>query len=127
MTLKPTHTFTITADGYIINVKDRIGISQNFDVTAADLAANPALAAVGVGGNINYFANGFSTSTKGIDVVGTWRTRLLDGNLTWTLAYNYNKSKVTSIRTFNGRPTTCRWSCRACTTPGTGTRSRNGG
>ena len=98
--LKPTHTLTLTADGYIINVKDRIGISQNFDVTAADLAAVPALAAVGVGGNINYFANGFNTSTKGLDVVGTWRTRLLDGPLTWTLAYNYNKSKVTSIRTF---------------------------
>jgi iron complex outermembrane recepter protein len=103
--LKPTPALTITADGYIINVKDRIGISQNFDVTAADIVAQPALAAVGVNGNINYFANGFNTSTKGIDVVGTWRTRLLDGNLTWTLAYNYNKSKVTSVRTFTN-PTT---------------------
>jgi iron complex outermembrane receptor protein len=95
--LKPTHSLTITADGYIINVTDRIGISQNFDVTAADIAAEPALAAVGVGGNINFFTNGFNTSTKGLDVVGTWHTRMLDGNMTWTLAYNYNKSKVTKF------------------------------
>ena len=97
---KPMPTFTLTVDGYIINVKDRIGISQNFPingVTAAQIAAQPALAAVGIGGQINYFTNGFNTSTKGIDAVGTWRTELLGGNMTWTLAYNYNKSKVTSF------------------------------
>jgi iron complex outermembrane receptor protein len=98
--LKPAAGLTLTADGYIINVKDRITISQNFSVSAADLAANPALAAVGVGGAINYFTNGYNTSTKGLDVVGTWRTRLLDGAMTWTLAYNYNRSKVTSVRSF---------------------------
>jgi iron complex outermembrane receptor protein len=92
---KPTPTLTATVDGYIIKVKDRIGISKNFTVTAADLAAEPALAAVGLGGAINYFTNGYDTSTKGIDFVGTWRTHLLDGAMTWTLAYNYNKSKVT--------------------------------
>jgi iron complex outermembrane receptor protein len=92
---KPTPTLTATVDGYIIKVKDRIGISKNFTVTAADLAAEPALAAVGLGGAINYFTNGYDTSTKGIDFVGTWRGHLLDGNMTWTLAYNYNKSKVT--------------------------------
>ena len=95
--LKPVPSLTLTADGYIINVKDRIGISQNFDVTAADIIAQPALAAVGVGGNINFFTNGFDTSTKGLDIVGTWHTQMLDGNMTWTLAYNYNKSKVTKF------------------------------
>jgi iron complex outermembrane recepter protein len=97
---KPVPTITLTVDGYIINVKDRIGITQNFPatpvgVTAADIAAQPALASVGLGGQINYFTNGFDTSTKGVDVVGTWRHQLFDGNFTATLAYNYNKSKVT--------------------------------
>ncbi len=91
---KPAPTLTMTVDGYIINVRDRIGISRNFTVTAADLAAEPALAAVGLGGAINYFTNGYDTSTKGVDFVGTWRGQLLDGNMSWTLAYNYNKSKV---------------------------------
>jgi iron complex outermembrane receptor protein len=95
--IRPTPTLNMTIDGYIINVKDRIGISKNFTVTAADLAAEPALAAVGLGGAINYFTNGYNTSTKGIDFVGTWRAHLLDGAMTWTLAYNYNKSKVTKF------------------------------
>jgi len=95
--LKPTPTLTMTVDGYIIDVTDRIGISQNFTVTAADILAQPALDAVGENGAINFFTNGFDTSTKGIDVVGTWRHDIFDGNLTMTLAYNYNKSKVTKF------------------------------
>ena len=95
--LKPMPAVTLTVDGYIINVRDRIGISRNFTVSAADVAAQPALNAVGIGGAINYFTNGFDTSTKGIDLVGTWRGQLLAGNMTWTLAYNYNKSKVTKF------------------------------
>jgi iron complex outermembrane receptor protein len=94
---KPTPSLTITADGYLINVKNRIGISRTFHVTAADIIAEPALAAVGEGGDVNYFTNGFNTRTKGLDVVGTWRGHALDGSLNMTLAYNYNKSKVTSF------------------------------
>lgn len=94
---KPMPSFTLTVDGYIINVKDRIGISQNYNVVAQDIINQPALAAVGVGGNINFFTNGYNTSTKGIDLVGTYRHPLYNGNLTVTLAYNYNKSKVTSF------------------------------
>jgi iron complex outermembrane receptor protein len=93
--LKPTSALTMTIDGYIINVKDRIGVSRTFRVTAADIAAQPELAAVGLGGDVNFFTNGFNTSTKGIDFVGTWRHHVFDGGLTMTLAYNYNKSKVT--------------------------------
>ena len=95
--LKPTSALTMTIDGYIINVKDRIGISQTYHVTAADILAQPELAAVGEGGDVNFFTNAFDTSTKGIDFVGTWRHDIFDGNLTATLAYNYNKSKVTKF------------------------------
>ncbi|WP_309662259.1 TonB-dependent receptor domain-containing protein [Sphingomonas sp.] len=92
--LKPMPALTMTIDGYLIKVKDRIGISRTFAVTAADLAAQPALIAVGVGGAVSYFTNGYDTTTKGIDFVGTWRTHMLDGAMNWTLAYNYNKSTV---------------------------------
>ena len=94
LVIRPTPAITLTIDGYLIKVRDRIGISQNFQVTAADVAAEPALAAVGIGGAINYFTNGYDTTTKGIDFVGTWRGRLLEGSTSATLAYNYNKSKV---------------------------------
>ncbi len=95
--LKPTPTLTATIDGYIINVRDRIGISQTYHVTAADIIAQPELAAVGEGGDVNFFTNAFNTSTKGIDFVGSWRHSIFDGGLTMTLAYNYNKSKVTKF------------------------------
>jgi iron complex outermembrane receptor protein len=97
LVLKPTPTLTATIDGYIINVNDRIGISQTYHVTAADILAQPELAAVGEGGDVNFFTNAFDTSTKGIDVVGTWRHQIFGGGLTTTLAYNYNKSKVTKF------------------------------
>lgn len=94
---KPFDAFTLTVDGYIINVRNRIGISQTFTVTTADLAALPALSIVGVGGDVNYFTNGFNTSTKGIDAVASYRTNLAGGSLSATLAYALNKSKVTDF------------------------------
>ena len=95
--VKPSSGFTLTVDAYSIKVRNRIGITQTFDVTQADINALPALAAVGVGGDVNYFTNGFDTITKGIDVIGSYRTDLADGKLNVTLAYNYNKSKVTKF------------------------------
>jgi iron complex outermembrane recepter protein len=92
--IKPSNTFTLTIDAYSIKVKDRIGISQSFNVTAADLLAEPDLAGVGLGGSVQYFTNGFDTTTKGIDVVGSYRTDLAGGKLNLTLAYNYNRSNV---------------------------------
>ncbi len=92
--IKPSNTFTLTIDAYSIKVKDRIGISQSFNVNAPDLIALPALAGVGLGGTVQYFTNGFDTTTKGVDVVGSYRTELAGGKLNLTLAYNYNRSNV---------------------------------
>jgi iron complex outermembrane recepter protein len=95
--VKPASGMSFTVDGYSIKVRNRIGISQNFSVTSADIAKLPALAAVGVGGVVNYFTNGFNTTTKGIDAVSSYRTDLMGGPLQLTLAYAYNKSKVTKF------------------------------
>jgi iron complex outermembrane recepter protein len=95
--IEPASNATLTIDGYTIKVRNRIGISQTFRVTAADLAALPSLAVVGIDGDVNYFTNGFDTRTSGVDVVGTYRTDLAGGPLSLTLAYNYNKSKVTDF------------------------------
>jgi iron complex outermembrane recepter protein len=103
--LKPAQGFTLTADGYLINVKNRIGISQTFTVTAANITALPALAIVGEGGDVNYFTNGFDALTKGIDIIGSYRTDLAGGPLNLTLAYNYNQSRAKNIKlTSTGLP-----------------------
>jgi len=96
--LKPTSALSLTVDGYIIQIRNRIGISQNFNVTAANLAAQPALAAVGLGGVVNYFTNGFDVSSKGIEAVANYRTELLSGPLNFTLAYSYNNLKAKNIK-----------------------------
>jgi iron complex outermembrane recepter protein len=95
--VKPASALTLTVDAYSIKVRNRIGITQPFTVTQADINAVPALASVGLGGDVNYFTNGFNTTTKGIDVIGGYRTDTAGGKLNLTLAYNYNKSKVTKF------------------------------
>ncbi len=95
--ITPASNVTLTIDAYNIKVRDRIFISRPFTVTAGDIVALPELASVGVGGVVQYFTNSFDTRTRGIDVVGTYRTRLGGGDLNLTLAYNYNKTKVTQF------------------------------
>ena len=95
--IKPMSALTLTVDGYVIKVRNRIGITRDFAIDAAALAATPALSAVGLGGVVNYFTNGFNVTTEGVDVVGNYRTKLIDGPLNFTLAYNYNKSRVTKF------------------------------
>jgi len=96
--LKPTSALSLTVDGYIIQIKNRIGISQNFNVSAANLVAQPALAAVGLGGVVNYFTNGFDVSSKGIEAVANYRTDLMGGPLNLTFAYSYNSLKAKNIK-----------------------------
>jgi len=93
---KPFNALTVTVDPYSIKVKNCIFITQNFTVKQSDIDKNPALLAVGVDGAVTYFTNGLDTLTKGIDLVATYRTALVEpGDLNVTLAYNYNTSKVT--------------------------------
>lgn len=91
---QPSNAVTLTVDGYSIKVTNRIFISQTYTVSAANVISLPELASVGVGGDVNFFTNALDTTTRGVDVVGTYRTELGEGKLNLTLAYNYNKNKV---------------------------------
>ena len=94
--LTPIRDLLVTLDGYSIEVRHRIGISQTFNVTQADITALPALAYVGPGGTVQYFTNGFNTKTKGADLVASYPFQFGDfGRLETALAFNYNLSHVT--------------------------------
>ena len=97
--VEPIPAMTITVDAYQIDLRDRIGLTSPFVVSAANLAAQPALLPVGVGGQVQYFTNGFGTRTQGLDVVGTWRTTLSEAQLNFSVAYNYNRTKITKYDT----------------------------
>lgn len=98
-TAKPMSGMSLTVDYYNIKVRNRIFITQSFTVTAADLVASPALNTIfggAPGANVSYFTNGLSTLTRGVDVVASYATPMMGGNLSLTLAYNHNNNKVTS-------------------------------
>lgn len=89
--------FTLTADYYIIEVDDRIAVSQDFELTPAEVAA---LVASGVTSAANlqtfrFFTNDFDTETKGIDLVATYNTELFGGESSLSLAFNNNTTEVT--------------------------------
>jgi iron complex outermembrane receptor protein len=89
--------FTLTADYYIVKVDDRIAVSQDFELTDAEVEA---LVASGVTSAANletfrFFTNDFDTETKGIDLVATYTARLFGGDSSLSLAFNNNKTEVT--------------------------------
>lgn len=95
----PMPSLTVTLDGYWIKIKDRIGTSKTYSVLPEHIAEQPALLAVGEGGDVQYPTSAYDSRTAGIDFVGTYRTGLGDGKLNLTLAYNYNETKVTKYNT----------------------------
>ena len=96
-TAEPVHGLTFTVDYYNIKVRDKIFVTQPFTVTAADLIASPALNTIfggQAGGDVNFFTNGLSTLTRGVDVVASYNTEAMGGKLNLSLAYNHNANKV---------------------------------
>jgi iron complex outermembrane receptor protein len=93
---EPLENLTVTLDAYRIEVSDRIGLSQTYSVTAADIAAEPALLAVGEGGDVQYPTSAYDSRTTGLDFVGTYSSSLGSGSLDLSLAYNYNDTEVTA-------------------------------
>ena len=98
-TAEPTQGLSFTVDYYNIKVRDKIFVTQSFAVTAADILASPALSTIfggQAGGNVSFFTNGLSTRTQGVDVVASYKTEALGGDLNLSLAYNHNSNKVLS-------------------------------
>ena len=88
--------FFFTADYYNIKVTDRIAQSSQISVKSEDYDAlrilgvqNPELISA-----VTYFSNDFDTTTQGLDVVANYGMELLGGDTQFSLAYNWNDTKV---------------------------------
>ena len=89
--------FTLTADWFLIQVSDRIGITSNFlltDAEIADLVAGGFDAAESVR-NFRFFTNAFNTRSRGVDVVTTYTPLALRGNTVISAVFSYTDTEVT--------------------------------
>jgi iron complex outermembrane receptor protein len=102
-TANPLRGLTLTADLYKIKIKDRIVLTETLGTggtgnTAPVQAAVTALLAASGFPQVaaaRFFINGLDTTTRGIDLVGTYRFRTAElGSWNLTAAYNYNKTKI---------------------------------
>jgi iron complex outermembrane receptor protein len=88
--------FFFTLDYYNIEVTDRIAQSSQISVDPNDYAQleslgvkNPELISA-----VSYFSNDFNTTTEGVDIVANYSTELLNGDTSFSLAYNWNSTNV---------------------------------
>jgi len=117
--------WSFTLDYYNIKVEDRIALGANVDFLAAlefaDTAGGSynsvgeALTALDANGTINrqqflglddlaefrFFTNGFGTTTKGLDLVGSVDFDAMGGASTLTFAFNYNETTVDNRGSIN--------------------------
>ncbi|UXP32673.1 TonB-dependent receptor [Reichenbachiella agarivorans] len=80
--------FTLTADAYMITVKDRIFLTDPF--TAADA---PVLEPLIGDGEAQFRINGGTISTKGLEIVSNYATQVGPGRLGLTLAATFRENK----------------------------------
>jgi iron complex outermembrane receptor protein len=89
---------SLTIDAYRINVRDRIVLSENlFSDAVHNFLVSQGFAGIGGG---RFFINGVDTNTKGVDIVASapWNAGAA-GHFDFTLAGNFNRTKVTKVPT----------------------------
>ena len=95
LVLQPVDNLYVTVDAYRIDIDDRIMLSENLTSTLVRdflrLNVDPSL------GGGRYFTNAIDTSTKGVDIIGTYRWAIGNGSLDLTAGYNHNKTTVERI------------------------------
>jgi iron complex outermembrane receptor protein len=101
-TANPLRGLTITADLYKIKIRDRIVLTENLGAAGSGTAAqNAAVKAIldangfSSVGAARFFINGLDTTTRGVDVVASYRFGDASiGHWNLSAAYNYNKTKI---------------------------------
>ena len=102
LTWQPARRTQVTLDAYMIDIDDRILLTENlYDRRGGSGAVGDVLASLGLARTtwINYYTNAFDTRTRGIDLVGD-HTQAFGafGEVRWTLGFNWNKTTVRGTR-----------------------------
>ncbi|WP_299674339.1 TonB-dependent receptor domain-containing protein [uncultured Tenacibaculum sp.] len=91
-----SNNLSFSVDAYHIFIKDRIILSGNFDASLLNTDAE----------NVQFFANGVSTNTFGIDFKLNWLKKWGNSRLSFNLSGNVNDMKITRINYENLNPET---------------------
>jgi iron complex outermembrane receptor protein len=95
LAFRPLDNLSITADGYFIQIRDRIALTSQFantdPIVAQILAPFPGVS------QAQFFANAVDTDTTGVDVVADYTTQLPHGAVTLTGKANFSKTEVTHV------------------------------
>ncbi|HEY1042911.1 MAG TPA: TonB-dependent receptor, partial [Telluria sp.] len=100
MVLRPTSAFSVTADLYRIDIDDRIVFSSNIApesgacIPASSCPIRAILDPLKVG-QAQFFTNAISTSTKGLDIVGSHTSRWNGSTLVLSGQLGFNRTRVT--------------------------------
>jgi iron complex outermembrane receptor protein len=89
-------SFSLTVDGYWVNVKNRIVLTGLFDNT--DDQIGTILQGLNVGA-AQFFTNAVDTRTSGVDIIATYNSKLGKGRLNATLATNINNMSIEAVKT----------------------------
>jgi iron complex outermembrane receptor protein len=79
--------FKATIDAYLVNIKDRIILTGNFDASDLDSSIS----------DVQFFANGVNTNTIGLDAIFTWKKSIENNTFLVSFASNINSMRITEI------------------------------
>jgi iron complex outermembrane recepter protein len=106
-TFKPARAFTITVDGYLVKMKDRVVLSGLFSKDDPTLPAEFTSQFPTDVSTAQFFANAVNTTNYGIDIVADYTKKWGTNTLRLLLAGNFQKIKLDKINipaALNGTP-----------------------
>jgi iron complex outermembrane receptor protein len=92
-----TNNINFTIDFYSIDIEDRIVLSNSLSEGLSP-ALDTALTFSGASAG-QFFLNGADTKTTGFDMISTWKTEFMSGELDLTVAANFTETEVTDTYT----------------------------
>jgi iron complex outermembrane receptor protein len=92
---------SLTVDGYIITIKDRVVMTENF--TGTNIQKFLESQGINATGG-RFFTNALDTKTQGIDITGKYAFNLGDGIFRFMASMNFNKTDITNKDKINTPP-----------------------
>ena len=99
LTFRPLENLSMTADGYFVRLKNRIVLTNQFQVNASAAGQDVAMLLAPFPGvtAAQFFANAVDTDTMGADIVGDYAMNTGTGTLVLGAALNLTETEVKCV------------------------------